>query len=183
MLKVYVSWKFSAFIAAVGLVMAIVCIIALNGAGPDLPYLARILLWVLLPAMFYGFIIGVRQLLNPPLMFLADRRGLTIHYEARRNRYTATGVFLPWESVADLALEKIRTGGEGGRSWIVVCTLNAPAPFPVRAHSVAWSNSWSDLTLSLDAFTGTLTKHELLDRLIPLWKSASASAARSNGGR
>jgi hypothetical protein len=174
MLTVFVSRKISGFIAVGSLVMTLIGVGILMRTTLDLPLLVRAGLWLFVPAMAYGLITGVRQSLNPPKMFCADRRGVTIYYESGRKRYIEKGVFLPWKIVDNLTLEEIRVGGEDrGRTWIILCTLKVPAPFPVQAHSVAWFNSWSDLNICLDAFTGTVSKQELLDRLIPLWKAGS----------
>jgi hypothetical protein len=140
----------------------------------DLPIFIRFILWLVGPLMLYGSIISVRQLLNPPKMFCADRQGVTIYFESGRKRYTDKGVFLPWKIVCDLTLKKLILPGyyqNRRSSWVIFCTLNEPAPFPVRAHSVEWSDSWNDLTICFDAFTGTVSKQELLDRLIPLWQA------------
>jgi len=174
MVTVFVSRKFSWLIAAVCLVITSICVMTLMRTNLYLPPLVRVALWLFIPVMIYGSIVGVRQLLKPPKMFCADRKGVTIYHESRRNRYTDKGVFLPWEIVGNLTLEKLRVGGDPpGRTWIILCTLKVPAPFPVQAHSAAWSNSWNDLTICLDAFTGTVSKQELLDRLIPLWRAGS----------
>jgi hypothetical protein len=124
--------------------------------------------------MLIGGIIGLRLLRNPPLMFSADHQGVMIFYESKRNRYTKNGVFLPWAIVNKLTLESIVVGvNPQSITWAIVCTLNEPAPFPVREHRSVWSNSWDELTFSLDAMTGTISKQELLDKLIPLWKSST----------
>ena len=174
MVTVFVSRKFSWFIAAGCMVLTSICVVILMRTNLHLPLLVRVGLWLFIPAMIYGSIVGMRQLLKPPKMFCADRKGVTIYYESRRNRYTDKGEFLSWEIVNNLTLEEIRVGGDPpGRTWVIFCTLKAPAPFPVQMHSAAWSNSFNDLTICLDAFTGTLSKQELLDRLIPLWKAGS----------
>ena len=174
MLTVFVSRKFSGFIAVGCLVMTLISVGILMRTNLDLPLLVKIGLWLFVPAMMYGSITGVRQSLNPPKMFCADRKGVMIYHESRRKRYIEKGVFLPWEIVGNLTLEEIRVGGDHrGRTWVILCTLKVPAPFPVQAHSAAWFNSWTDLNICLDAFTGTVSKQELLDRLIPLWKAGS----------
>ena len=174
MVTVYVSRKVSGLMAAVCLILTFICIITLMRTNMNLPVLVRVGLWLVALMMLYGTIIGVRQLINPPKMFYADRQGVMIYYESGRKRYTDKGVFLPWEIVANLTLEKLIVGGDHrGRTWVIYCTLNVPAPFPVQAHSSAWSNSWNDLTFCLDAYTGTVFKQELLDRLILLWKVGS----------
>lgn len=174
MLKVYFNRKFSAFIAAASLAVVGFCMLGLRNIGPDFPLLPTLFLWVMVPAGLYGCIIGVRQFLHPPLMFSADRRGVTIHYDASRRKYGGTGVFLPWEIVGKLELVKVPVSQQHV-AWIIRCALTAPAPFPVEEHSVVWSRSWGELTFCLDAYTGTVAMEELLERLVSLHKASSRS--------
>ncbi len=104
MLKVYFNRKFSAFIAAASLAIVGFCLLGLRNFGPDLPLWPTLFIGLMVPIGIYGFIVGVRQLLHPPLMFSADRRGVTIHYNADRRVYGGPGVFLPWEIVGKLEL-------------------------------------------------------------------------------
>lgn len=177
MLKVRFSRKFSAFIAAASLAVVGFCVLGLRNIGPDVPALVVLFVAFMALAGTYGSIVGVRQFLNPPLMFSADRRGVTVHYDANRRKYGGAGVFLPWELVGKLELVKVPVS-DHHVAWVIRCTLTAPAPFPVEAHSAVWSRSWGELTFCLDAYTGTVAMQELLDRLRFLYQASLKSRSK-----
>ena len=101
-------------------------------------------------------------------MYSADRRGVTIFYDADRVRFKDNGVFLPWGAVAGMTLEKRTSiGATHNRmyTWVIACALEGDAPFPVRKHSVAYSPQDGERVVCLDALTGTVSHQALLDRL------------------
>jgi hypothetical protein len=176
MLKVYFNRMVSGLSLAGCLVVMFMCVVALIRAGTSIPYIAQTIIWIVLLAMAAGVITSVRRLFNPPLMYSADRRGIMIYYDAKHNCYSNSGVFLPWDIVGNLTLEEIigfDLGRNRAKSWVIVCKLKSSAPFPVRPHSPAWGTSWDDLTVSMNAENGTVTKQELLDSLIQLWHSGN----------
>lgn len=176
MFKVYFSRKFSAFIAAASLAVTGCCLLASTRLGPGTPVLVTLFMVLMAPLGAWGCVIGIRQLVKPPLMFSADRRGVTIHYDANRRKYGGTGVFLPWDIVGDLELIKTPVS-DHHVAWVIRCALTAPAPFPVQEHSVVWSSSWGEQTFFLDAYTGSLSMHELLKRLQSLHRTRLSGAS------
>lgn len=175
MLKVYFSRMLSGLSLTICLIVILFCVVALKRAGNGIPIVAQVIIWTVLLAMAVGVITSMRRLFNPPLMFSADRRGVMIYYNAKNISYSSTGVLLPWNIVDELTLEEIigcDQGGKMGKSWVIVCKLKSAAPFPVREHSSAWSASWHDHTVCMNAQIGTVTKQGLLDGLIQLWHSS-----------
>ncbi len=181
MLRIYFHRKYSGFIAAVSAVVATAGGIALARAGSTVPPVVQVAGWFIILAMLWGIIVGVRQLLRPPLMYSADRRGVTIYYDADRIRFTGNGVFLPWRSVTGMTIEKrTAVGATHNRAytWVIACTLEGSAPFPVQKYSVAYSARDGERVVCLDAFTGTLSGQAMLDRLHSLWQAAPRGTER-----
>lgn len=176
MLEVYFSRKFSAFIAAASLAVTGLCVLGLTRIGPDAPVWVTLFMVLMTPLGVLGTAIGVRQLVQPPLMFSANRRGVTIHYEANRRKYGGAGVFLPWDIVGKLELTKVPVN-DHHVAWVIRCVLTAAAPFPVQAHCVVWSSAWDEQTVVLDAYTGTVSMHKLLNRLRSLHRASSNAAS------
>ena len=135
--------------------------------GSSTPYLVKILMIFVAAASSCGLVVGIKRIVRPPLMLSADRRGIKIYFDSRTISYTSQARFLPWSIVSSLELKEVSGLGMRGRTrtWVIVCNLNAPAPFPVKEHSVITDPSWSDLVVTLDALTGTVAKQELLDEL------------------
>ncbi len=180
MLHIYFHRKFSGFIAAVSAVLAVAGGIGLARAGDSIPAIVQLAGWLIIMAMGWGIIVGVRQLLRPPLMYSADRRGVTIYYDADRIRFTGNGVFLPWRLVTGMTIEKrTAVGATSNRSytWVVACTLEGSAPFPVQKHSVAYSPRDGERVVCLDSFTGSVSGQAMLDRLHALWQAAPRGTA------
>ncbi len=181
MLHVYFHQKYSGFIAVVSAVVAAAGGIALTRAGSTVPLIVQVAGWLIILAMIWGIVAGVRQIVRPPLMYSADRRGVTIYYDADRARFAGKGVFLPWGWVTDMTLEK-RTSVGGTRNrmytWVVACALESDASFPVQKHSVAYTPRDGERMVCLDALTGTVSHQAMLDRLHSLWQVAARGTAR-----
>jgi len=168
----------SAFIAAGCGALAAAVGFALVRAGDSFAAPVRGFAWVMVMLMVLGLLIGLRDMWRPPLMYRADRRGVTIFYQADRRRFAGPGVFLPWESVTKLTLEtRIRRGHSVGKVNIrvVVCALDRKALFPVGQHSSACE--YEDHLVCLDAVSGTPSGEEMLAGLQALWRAARSRGA------
>ncbi|AKU12011.1 hypothetical protein AzCIB_2116 [Azoarcus sp. CIB] len=160
----------SAFLAACCGLLAAAAGFALVRAGGSLPAPVSGFAWLMVILMVVGLLIGLRDTWRPPLMYRADERGVTIFYQADRRRFAGPGVFLPWDSVTKLTLEKRICRGHTARKvniWVVVCALDREAPFPVAQHSSACEDE--DHLVCLDAVSGTPSGEEMLARLRNLW--------------
>lgn len=176
MLNIYFNRKFSFIITACSAALAIAGGTGLAKAGSGLPVIVQVIGWILILLMVWGVIVGVRQLLKPPLMYRADRRGVMIFYAADTIKFTDGGVFLPWTLVTSMALEKRTGAGAMNRrayTWVVACQLKSDAPFPVQQHSVAYEPGDGQKVVCLDAFTGTLSGQAMLGELRTLWQAAT----------
>jgi len=146
--------------------------LALLRAGAEVPQAVQWFVWSLLTLMLYGSLVGVRQLIAPPLMFIANNEGIVSYYLSNHNTYTGTGTLLPWKDISDIALEKRRgVNSSGSRTdvWVIACTLKGNAEFDVKKHSSAYLASDAQRVICLDAFGGTIRREELRDRLNSLW--------------
>ena len=183
MLKVYFSRRFSGFIAMACLLLVVAGGTGLAKAGSTLPMLVQVLGWLIIAAMAWGVIAGFRLLRQPALMYAVTSQGVRNYYDADRILFAEPGVFLPWELVAGMTLEKrnVSPGGTGNRrrTWVIACALNGDAPFAVGKHSVAYGKNDGERIVCLDAFTGTVSGQQFLDQLQPYWRAGqSRSAAR-----
>lgn len=163
----------SAFLAACcGLWAAAAGFALVRGSG-SLPAPVSGFAWLMVILMVLGLLIGLRNMWRPPLMYRADGRGVTIFYQADRRRFAGPGVFLPWDSVTKLTLEKRIRRGLSARKvniWVVVCALDRKAPFPVEQHSSACEDQ--DHLVCLDAVSGTPSGEDMLARLRESWAGA-----------
>lgn len=178
MLQIYFSQKLALFATTGCAGVFFICTLGLNRLNDGTPMFARLMFWIMIPLMIWGFIAYLRRLLNPPLMYRADRRGVMIFCDALRNVIPKEGVFLPWNIVSDLCYEvRIGRGGMTSRVSIPVikCTLSGDAPFPAEKHSTAYLNDDVNRVVCLDAFNGNITKQAMLEQLKPLWQSAKKS--------
>lgn len=175
MLKVHYSRLYSALMTLCFLMVLIICFVALARTDASTPIFVKVMVWIITPGMALGMVAGIRWFINPPLMFTADRRGITSHYDARaKYNYSSRGVLLPWDAVEKLELlQAYSVSGNLGKRWVIVCRLKSPPPFPVKEHSVATGPSWGESEFCLDADNGTVTKQNLLDMLTGLWRSAA----------
>jgi hypothetical protein len=153
----------------------ILCIVGLGRIGADAPVFVRIMFWIVMPAMIWGGIAYSRRLLDPPLMYLADGRGVMIHCDTSRGTLPEEGVFLPWDIVAEMSFEERRgVGYMTNRTSIrvVKCTLSGDAPFPVGKHSVGYLPEDGNRVVCLDAFNGNISGQSMLEKIRPIWQSA-----------
>lgn len=171
MLYVYISRKLSGIIFLVFLALVLLGVIALAWTGTVLPLLVQVAGWLVIAIMIWGIVAGLGQLWRPALMYSADRRGVMIYYDAERIRFSARGVFLPWTLVSNLHLEERSVAGDSKKTWVIVCTLNGRAPFPVAAHSAAYDPQDGEEVVCLDAYVGNLSGEKFLDRLRLLWQA------------
>lgn len=172
MLNIYFHRKFSGFIAAACAVVAVAGGIAFARAGNAVPLFVQLFGWLIILLMVWGCLVGLRQILKPPLMYKIDRRGVMIYYDADRIRFGGNGVFLPWRSVTSLALEKrkcVNSDGSSAYTWVIACALKDKAPFQVQQHSSAYSLQDGQQVVCLDAFTGTVSRQSMLDQLLSFW--------------
>lgn len=174
MLKVFFGRGYSALIAGVCCLVLVGCIFGLLRDGGTFPAPVRIMICLVGLGMFWGALVGFRQLLNPPLMFSADRRGVTINYNARSDSFSNPGVFLPWQNVAELELREVRAfvATKPGTTWVVICSLKEPVPPPVAELAIKMEQASTGAAVCLDALSGSLKKQELLDRLRQLWQES-----------
>ena len=176
MLKIFFKRKFSALITACSLIVAGAGIFGLARTGNTFPVGVQVLGWLVVAVMLWGVVVGFRQLWRPPLMYSVDRRGVMIHYDAERILFGTAGVYLPWEIITGMTLEKRMTSGGSGSNpmytWVIACTLKGEAPFPVRQHSAAYDPKDKERVVCLDAFTGTISQQAMLDRLHSLWQAS-----------
>ena len=150
--------------------------LALLRAGAEVPQPAQWFAWSLLTLMLYGILVEVRQLIAPPLMFIANNEGIVTYYLSNHNTYTGTGTLMPWTNISNIALEKRRgVNSSGNRTdvWVIACTLKGNAEFDVKKHSSAYLVSDAQRVICLDAFEGTIRRAELRDRLHHLWHASS----------
>lgn len=181
MLKIYFHRRFSGFIAASCAVLVVSGSIGLMRAADTFPMVVQSVGWLIIAALTWGTIVGLRQLWRPPLMYSVDRRGVMIYYNAERICFAGNGVFLPWTAIAGMALEKRQSVGATRNrvyTWVIACTLQSKAGFPVPHHSVAYSPKDGDQVVCLDAFTGTVSKQAMLDQLRSFWQKAQDVKAR-----
>jgi hypothetical protein len=180
MLQIYFSRKLAVFATTVCAGLFFMSILGLNRINDDTPLFARFTFWIMLPLMIWGFIAYLRRLLNPPLMYKADRRGVMIFCDTSRGVIPNEGVYMPWNIVYDMCYE-VRIGRGGLRNMVSIpvikCTLSGDAPFPVEKHSAAYLNDDRNRIVCLDAFNGNITKLAMLDQLKLLWQSAEESNA------
>lgn len=178
MLQIYFSRKLALFATTGCAVVFFMCILGLNRINDDTPMFARFMLWIMIPMMIWGFIAFLRRLLNPPLMYRADRRGVMIFCNTLRNIIPKEGVFLPWNIVSDMCYE-VRSGHGGMTNRVSIpvikCTLSGDAPFSAEKHSIGYLHDDLNSVVCLDAFNGDITKQAMLDQLKPLWQSAKKS--------
>lgn len=171
LLQVYYRRALSGMIAGVSLVLVVGGGLALLRAGAEVPQPIQWVIWSILVLMLYGIFVGVRQLIWPPLMFVANNEGIVTYYLSDRNAYTGTGLLIPWANISNIALEKRRgvvSGvGSGNRTdvWVIACTLKEDAEFDVVKYSTGRNKSDAQRIICLDAFSGTVRLQELLDRL------------------
>lgn len=168
MLNIYFHRKYSGFIAAASAVLVVSGGIGLARAGSTFPLVVQLVGWLVIAAMVWGIIVGLRQMWRPPLMYSADRRGVMIYYNSDRGIYNGNGVFLPWSLVTGMSLEeRTAVGGTSKmlRTWVIACVLQGDAPFPVKEHSVGYSPKDGERVVCLDAFTGNVAGQAMLDRL------------------
>ena len=179
MLNVYFHRKFSGFIGFGCFLLVAIGGFGLAKAGNTFPLLVQLVSWLVVVAMTWGIIVGFRQIWHPPLMYAADQQGIMIYYDADRIRFTEPGVFLPWELVTGMSLEKrqVSPGGISNRmrTWVIACTLKSNAPFAVQKHSVAYRPQDGEQLVCLDAFTGSISRQELLNSLRPCWHESMDS--------
>lgn len=141
LLQVYFNRGLSGMIAAVAFILVVGAGLSLLRAGAEVPQPVQWVMWSLLAFMFYGFFVGVRQLIRPPLMFIANNEGIVTYYHSDHNTYTDTGTLIPWENISNIALEKRRGAASGvaagNRSdvWVIACTLKANVEFDVEKLS------------------------------------------------
>ena len=55
------------------------------------------------------------------------------------------------------------------------CNLERNAPFAVQKHSVAYRPQDGEQVVRLDAFTGSISRQELLNSLRPYWRESMYS--------
>src|SRR5665647_176147 len=101
MLQIYFSRTLALFATIVCAVVFSMCIFALSRLNDDTPMFVRILFWIMIPVMIWGFTVYLRRLLNPPLMLRVDRRGVMIFCDTTRRTIPKEGVFLPWNIVSE----------------------------------------------------------------------------------
>lgn len=174
MLHIYFSRKLALFATTGCAAVFFMCILAINRFNNDTPVFARILFWLMIPAMLWGFIAYLRRLLNPPLMYRVDRRGIMIFCDTSSSIIPKEGVFLPWSIVSDMAYEE-RTGVGRMTNRAVICVIKCAvsedAPFPVEKHSVGYLPQDGDRMVCLDAFNGNISKQTMLEQIKLLWQS------------
>ena len=175
LLQVYFWRVLSGMITGISFILVVGGGIGLLRAGAEVPQLVQWVMWSILALMLYGILVGVRQLITPPLMFIANNEGIVTYYLSDHNTYTGAGVLIPWANISNIALEKRRgmvSGvGSGNRAdvWVIACTLKEDAQFDVEKHSSGRYASDAQRVICLDAFTGTIRRQELLSRLLSLW--------------
>ncbi|MEI7431688.1 MAG: hypothetical protein WCL27_14640 [Betaproteobacteria bacterium] len=176
LLQVYFRRILSGLIAGVSLILVVGGGIGLLRAGAEVPQAVQWFMWSILALLLYGIVVGVRQLVRPPLMFIANNEGIVTYYLSDHNTYTGSGVLIPWANISNMALEKRRgtvSGvGAGNRSdvWVIACTLKEDAAFDLEKHSSGRYASDGKRVICLDAYAGTVRLQELLDRLRSLWQ-------------
>lgn len=178
MLQIYFSRKLALFATTGCAVVFFICMLGLSRLNDGTPMFARLMFWIMIPLMIWGFIGYLRRLLYPPLMCRADRRGVMIFCDTSRSVIPKEGVFLPWNIVSDMSYE-VRSG-HGGKTNrvsipVIKCTLSEDAPFPTEKHSTAYLNDDVNRVVCLDAFNGNITKQAMLAQLKRLWQSAKKS--------
>lgn len=177
-LQVYFRRELSGMIVGLSFVLVVGGGIALLRAGAEVPPPVQWIMWSILALLLYGFVVGVGQLIGPPLMFSANSEGIVIYYLSDHNTYTGTGALIPWASISGMTLEKRRgttSGvGAGNRSdvWVIACTLKDGAEFDVDKHSSGRYTSDAQQVICLDAYAGTVRLQALLDRLRSLWHAS-----------
>jgi hypothetical protein len=160
-------------IAGVAFILVVGGGLAVLRAGAEIPQPVQWFIWSILALMLYGILVGVRQLITPPLMFIANNEGIVTFYVSDHNTFTGPGILIPWASIADMTLEKRSVQGSIQNLayvWLIACTLKADANFDVKKHSVGYASSDGRRVVCLDAFTGTVMREELLERLRDLWQ-------------
>jgi hypothetical protein len=160
-------------IAGVAFILVVGGGLAVLRAGAEIPQAVQWFIWFILALMLYGILVGVRQLITPPLMFIANNEGIVTFYVSDHNNFTGPGILIPWASIADLTLEKRSVQGSTQNLayvWLIACRLKADANFDVKKHSVGYASSDGQRVVCLDAFTGTVMREELLERLRALWQ-------------
>ena len=173
LLQVHYRRSLSGMIAGVAFILVVGGGLALLRAGAEVPQPVQWVAWSILALMLYGILVGVRQLMTPPLMFIANNEGIVTYYLSDHNTYTGTGALIPWANISSIALERRRgvtSSGKMADVWVIACTLNANAEFDVEKHSSGYLASDAQRVICLDAFTGTIRREELLDRLRLLWQ-------------
>ena len=163
-------------IAGVSAVLVIGGGSALLRAGAEVPQSVQWVAWSILTLMLYAILVGVRQLITPPLMFIANNEGIVTYYLSDHNTYSGTGALIPWGNISTMALEKRRGVSSSGKRtdvWVIACTLKKDAEFDVEKHSLGRYASDAQRVVCLDAFAGTIRREELLDRLLSLWQDRS----------
>ena len=179
LLQVHFRRALSGMIAGISFVLVVGGSLGLLRAGAEVPQPVQWVAWPLLALMLYGILVGVRQLIRPPLMFTANNEGIVTHYLSDQNTYTGAGVLIPWASISNMVLEKRRGttsgAGAGNRTdvWVIACTLKESTEFDVAKHSSGRCASDAQRVICLDAWTGTVRRDELLDRLLSLWRASS----------
>jgi len=179
LLEVYFNRGLSGMIAAVAFILIFGGGLGLLRAGAEVPQPVQWGMWSLLSLMLYGLFVGVRQLIWPPLMFIANNEGIVSYYLSDRNTFTSTGTLIPWANISNIALEKRRgmTSGVGAGNrtdvWVIACTLKEDAGFEVGKHSSGRYKSDSKREICLDAFSGNVRLQELQDRLLSIWHDRS----------
>lgn len=175
LLQVYFRRTLSGMIAGISLVLVVGGGLSLLRAGADVPQLVQWVAWPILALMLYGILVGVRQLITPPLMLTANNEGIVTYELSARNTHNGAGTFIPWTDISGMALEKRRGAvsgvGAGNRSdvWVIACTLKESAEPDGEQHRSGRQASDAQGEICLDAWAGTVRLDDLLDRLSALW--------------
>lgn len=179
MLNVYFHRRFSCLIGFGCFLLVAIGGFGLARADSTFPLLVQLVSGLVIVAMTWGIIVGFRQIWHPPLMYAADPQGIMIYYDADSVRFTEPGVFLPWELVTGMAVEKrqVSSGGINNRmrTQVIACTLKSNAPFAVPKHSVAYRPQDGELVVCLDDFTGSISGQQLLNSLKTYWRESMYS--------
>ena len=173
LLQVHFRRALSGVIAGVSFVLVVGGGLGLLRAGAEVPQFVQWFMWAILDVMLFGMVVGIRQLIAPPLLFIANKEGIVTYYVSDNNSYSGAGTLIPWASISDMTLERRATQGATQNLayvWLIACRLKADADFDVKKHSAGYASSDGQRVVCLDAFTGTVRREDLLDCLHRLWR-------------
>ena len=161
-LEVYWNRWWSLFMLVCFGVIFGICMAMAIASWPDRPVLFSFAA-IFTVLMAIGLWRSCKQLITPPLMFMADRAGITTYLF--EGEYRETGYLVPWSKIESMEIvERRSAGGDGGHNIMRTVALRLSATIEA-ATEVSAGGSDDASTIHIDANTGTLRGNRLLAKL------------------